>query len=293
MLELLYQTRTNTALTCIALLVLSVIANRVLTSYRIRRLGVRAPRVRGWLLFDIDIVISSIRHSAAHLDLEFWSWIWSHGKPTSPTVEFPIGGQRFIFTAEPENIKAILATQFADYGKGETFHRDWKDFLGDGIFATDGDLWHNSRQLMRPQFIKSRVSDLEIFEKHSAKLISLLGGKGQEVEVSELFYRFTLDTAMEYLLGHTVHSLDEPDNEYAAAFAEIQRVQVCFDVSFCYLRISELIFTLLEEYSQSYWSLGALHTPCIPARESQGPQFLCRAHHRPVPSSRSFDPQRK
>jgi hypothetical protein len=31
-----------------------------------------------------------------------------------------------IFTADPEIVKAMLATQFQDFGKGEPFHRDWK-----------------------------------------------------------------------------------------------------------------------------------------------------------------------
>lgn len=31
-----------------------------------------------------------------------------------------------IMTVDPENIKAILATQFNDYGKGEEFHAAWK-----------------------------------------------------------------------------------------------------------------------------------------------------------------------
>jgi hypothetical protein len=42
---------------------------------------------------------------------------------------------RMIFTAEPENIKAILATQFKEYGKGEQFRKDWHAFLGDGILT--------------------------------------------------------------------------------------------------------------------------------------------------------------
>jgi hypothetical protein len=41
-----------------------------------------------------------------------------------------VGGQRFIFTADPENIKAVLATQFDDYGKGEEFNRSFHEFLG-------------------------------------------------------------------------------------------------------------------------------------------------------------------
>jgi hypothetical protein len=35
------------------------------------------------------------------------------------------GGQRYIFTREPEHIKTILTGKFADYGKGDEFHRVW------------------------------------------------------------------------------------------------------------------------------------------------------------------------
>ena len=37
-------------------------------------------------------------------------------------------------TDEPENIKAVLATQFGEFGKGPQFHEVWKDFLGESIF---------------------------------------------------------------------------------------------------------------------------------------------------------------
>jgi len=192
----------------------------------IRRLGPFAPAVKTYLPFSIDIVLRSISHSHSHTDLEFWSWLftWSPNKH-SPTVEVSLARQRFIFTAEPENIKAVLATQFQDYGKGEPFHEDWKYFLGDSIFTTDGEKWHNSRQLIRPQFVKNRVADLDIFEKHVQHLLSKIGGHGEEVDISVLFYRFTLDSATDYLLGKSVDSLDDPQAEFASAFAEVQRVQ--------------------------------------------------------------------
>lgn len=123
-------------------------------------------------------------------DLEFWALLFSKlplGR--SKTVEMTIAGRRFIFTTDPENIKAILSTQFDDYGKGPVFHKEWRDFLGDSIFVTDGDEWRNSRNLIRPQFIKTRVSDLEIFEKNLNILMGMMGGSGQEVDISELFYR--------------------------------------------------------------------------------------------------------
>ena len=119
----------------------------------------------------------------------------------------------------------MLATQFADYGKGEPFHEEWKWFLGDSIFTTDGELWHASRQLLRPQFVKTRVADLEIFEHHISKLMALIPAQGGEVDISGLFYRFTLDSATDYLLGKSVDSLTNPDTKFATAFAEVQQVQ--------------------------------------------------------------------
>lgn len=223
--SLLTSTLSRYTLLAILLFTTYIIANHVLDSLRIRRYGARAPQISGWLPLNTDIVLDSMKNSREHTDLKFWTWLFSHSKSNSPTVECPLGGQRFIFTAQPENIKAILATQFGDYGKGEPFHEDWKEFLGESIFTTDGDLWHGSRQLIRPQFVKSRVSDLELFETHVQKLIGLLGGKGQEVDVDALFYRYTLDIAMDFLLGHSVDSLGNPHNEFAEAFGEVQRVQ--------------------------------------------------------------------
>lgn len=128
-------------------------------------------------------------------------------------------------TAEPENIKAVLAGQFQDFGKGKKFHEQWKEFLGDSIFATDGSQWHGSRQLIRPQFQKSRISDLHTFEKHIQKMLALVPRDGSTVDISDLWYRFTLDSATDFLLGENVGSLDNPRVEFAKAFADVQKFQ--------------------------------------------------------------------
>ncbi|KAI4164930.1 MAG: hypothetical protein LQ342_001563 [Letrouitia transgressa] len=228
-------------------LVLLAVYSRIHDHLEIRRLGGHAPIVSSRLPFGIDLVLRSIRATKACKDLEFWEHLYAQCSPPlsgSKTVEFKIGGQRFIFTADPENIKAILASQFPDYarchlfsppfwdkpfvpekGKGTAFYEDWKDFLGSSIFTTDGEAWHNSRNLIRPQFVKTRVSDLDIFEKHVQRLMSLVKANGQEFDISELFYQFTLDTTTDFLLGRSVDSLGHPDRPFAKAFAEVQRVQ--------------------------------------------------------------------
>jgi cytochrome P450 len=180
-------------------------------------------------LADVDLVARGISATVHHKNLESWQ-SWFVGRST---VEAAPGGLRCVFTCDPENIKAVLATQFIDYGKGQPFHEDWKDFLGDSIFTTDLDQWHDSRQLIRPQFIKDRVSDLEVFEEHVQVLMEEMmkggrrwdGKQGGEIDVSDLFFRYTLDAATHFLLGRSVDSLRTPEQEFAEAFAEVQRVQ--------------------------------------------------------------------
>lgn len=163
--------------------------------------------------------------------LELWQGIFETtggAAKGSYTAEVRLlASQRVVFTADVENIKAILTQQFSDYGKGEQFHQEWKDFLGDSIFTTDGKKWSESRNLIRPMFIREKVADLDIVEVHVQKLLKFLGpGDGRMVELDKLFFRFSLDASTHFLYGQSVNSLDSAENEFAAAFDEVQRVQV-------------------------------------------------------------------
>lgn len=186
-------------------------------------------------LLGLDFIVRVNRHTLNHTNLELWCNFFQAAN--QHTLEVDLAGQRFIFTADPENIKAILAAQFQDYGKGEDFRKEWKEFLGDSIFTTDLNQWHSSRQLIRPQFIKDQVSDLAIFEKNLQILMHAIenGGvvgpasdgveKGRMVDVCDLFFRYTLDVATEFPLGSSVGSLESPKHEFAKAFGEVQRIQ--------------------------------------------------------------------
>jgi cytochrome P450 len=99
-------------------------------------------------------------------------------------------GARVILTADSENIKAILSTQFDDYGKGEDFRNVWGAFLGNSIFVTDGAIWKHNRAMLRPQFVRERVADLEIVDRHAMELVSMLGNGGQTVEMLDYFFRW-------------------------------------------------------------------------------------------------------
>lgn len=143
--------------------------------------------------------------------LAFFDGIYEKATPSSPNcVEISVGPSiRYILTREPEHIKAVLTSKFADFGKGPRFHEIWSPFLGDSIFTTDGPLWHDSRALIRPMFVRERVRDLDSFDRWTNLLISKLPAPGETVDVMDLFYRFTLDVTTDFLLGHSANSLDK------------------------------------------------------------------------------------
>ena len=71
-----------------------------------------------------------------------------------------------ISTIEPENIKALLATQFQDFSLG-TRHREFYPLLGDGIFTLDGAGWSHARGLLRPQFTRDQVGSKWLSKRFS------------------------------------------------------------------------------------------------------------------------------
>jgi hypothetical protein len=71
-------------------------------------------------------------------------------------------GHNLISTIEPENLKALIATQFNHFGLGIR-HRQFYPLLGDGIFTLDGSGWSFMRALIRPQFAREQVRDIKLF----------------------------------------------------------------------------------------------------------------------------------
>ncbi|KAF1817014.1 putative cytochrome P450 [Eremomyces bilateralis CBS 781.70] len=140
------------------------------------------------------------------------------------------GGQRFMFSQEPEHIKTVLTGKFAEYGKGEEFHHVWQPFLGDSIFTTDHQKWQDSRNLIRPMFMKNRVSDLHTFERWTAVMMNQFPAPGQTFDIQDLFYRMTIDVITDFLLGESVNSLENPRSEFVQAFTDVQRMQTMLTV---------------------------------------------------------------
>jgi len=114
--------------------------------------------------------------------------------------------EKIIATCEPQNIKTVLSLKFKDYGVGNRIDT-LGALLGHGIFTSDGEAWAQSRAIIRPNFTREQVADLEAFERHIQHLFKLLPHDGSTVDLQELFFRFTIDSATEFLFGRSVNSL--------------------------------------------------------------------------------------
>ena len=114
--------------------------------------------------------------------------------------------QPVIATCEPENIKTIRSLKFKDYSFGNRT-KGFTPLLGHGIFNADGERWANSRHLLRPNFARDQVADLEAFERHFKLMLKHIPKDGSTVDLQELFFRLTIDTATEFLFNHSTNTL--------------------------------------------------------------------------------------
>ncbi|KAF2644790.1 cytochrome P450 [Massarina eburnea CBS 473.64] len=127
-----------------------------------------------------------------------------------------------ITTCEPENVKTVLSIKFKDYSLGNR-KAAFSPLLGDGIFNSDGEKWSNSRHLLRPNFARDQVADLEAFERHFKLMIKHIPSDGTTFDLQQLFFRFTLDSATEFLFNHSTNSLrvlGDDSGSAEAAFAK-------------------------------------------------------------------------
>jgi cytochrome P450 len=114
-----------------------------------------------------------------------------------------------ISTIDPENVKAVVLTNFDDFQMPDIRLKAMKPLFGDGIFVNDGPKWAHFRGLLRPIFTRQSMAPLlSMTERHFQVLLRRLPTNGTTCDLRELFYDFTLDTATEFLLGSSTHTLD-------------------------------------------------------------------------------------
>ena len=87
-----------------------------------------------------------------------------------------------------------------------------------------GHRWQHSREMLRPNFIRTQIGDIDMFEKHVQHFIHAMPRDGSTVHLHDLFIRFSLDVATDLLFGESTNTLapdlvDAEVTEFVDAFA--------------------------------------------------------------------------
>jgi cytochrome P450 len=170
----------------------------------------------------LDTIPKSIRALKKHKILERGCELFAVYGNTFTVKELH---KSVIVTIEPENIKTILSLNFGHYGIKHRLEA-FRPLLGEGIFDTDGDHWAASRSLIRPSFTRNQIADFATLEDLIQDLFVLLPRDGKTiVDLQDLFFCYTIDSATEFLFGQSIGTLKQTKQgpDFAEAFCYAQR----------------------------------------------------------------------
>ncbi|OCH86929.1 cytochrome P450 [Obba rivulosa] len=174
-----------------------------------QRLGARPiPQVVGKWPGNVDILLRMLKTIPTSYYGSFYLSLFEEYHST--TLNLKLLWRDMIITMDSEHSKYILSTGFSHFWRGRRQKERFETFLGEGIFNRDDQVWKTHRALARPFFARDRITDFETFEKYTHKtltLMSSLSSAHKPIEVQDLYARFTLDAASEFLFGQPMDTL--------------------------------------------------------------------------------------
>ncbi|KAK4442278.1 cytochrome P450 [Podospora aff. communis PSN243] len=140
----------------------------------------------------------------------------------------------------------MLATGFEHYNLATLRINAMTPLFGLGIFTTNGAAWAHSRAILRPSFTKQNMTPLlTMMERHFQMLLKLVPRDGSVFDVQEIFFKFTMDTATEFLMGGSTHTLD-PNRK-----SDRERQFVDDYMNCCYEAVRQVAFGKLQFLSKT------------------------------------------
>lgn len=119
------------------------------------------------------------------------------------------------FTTDPDNIEAIISTNFEDYGLGSR-RSAFLPLIGEGIFSQDGQAWKRSRELVRRQFVRVQKQTLQVLTPLVGELLSSIQGAASPeglVDLKPFMFEYTLNTTTNLLFGEPHSSMSKEERD--------------------------------------------------------------------------------
>ncbi|XP_041013888.1 cytochrome P450 86B1-like [Juglans microcarpa x Juglans regia] len=139
-----------------------------------------------------------------------------------------IGGVFGIMTADPSNIEYMLKSKLENFPKGKYYRERFSDFLGDGIFNADDELWKGQRRIatseMHSRFFVERSFQTmkDLVHQKLLKVLEKLSESEGRFDLQGVLLRFTFDNICTAAFGTDPGclALDLPEVPFAKAFEE-------------------------------------------------------------------------
>lgn len=144
-----------------------------------------------------------------------------------------------LFVSTPENLQHVLKDEFDKYVKGNVVHEVLGDFLGEGIFVTDGPTWKHHRKVASHMFSKKLLTlGSEVAFAEAEKLVERLSNTQGTVDLQDLFFRCTIDIFGEIAFNVKLNCIESTEqHEFAGAFDRCQQI--------CHARMANPFFSLV------------------------------------------------
>lgn len=149
-----------------------------------------------------------------------------------------LGGAIFVVNDEA-CMRYILQTNFHNYIKGSNLYEMLKELTGDGIFNVDGQAWKIHRKIASKMFTRDLLrNSVKISEQKLSQVCNFLddicvrtaggssdSGGDHSIDLQDLFFRFTLDSAALTAFGLDLDSVARGSQHiFATSFDSLQEL---------------------------------------------------------------------
>ncbi|KAJ3669207.1 hypothetical protein LUZ60_011157 [Juncus effusus] len=140
-----------------------------------------------------------------------------------------------VITANPKNLEHIFKTKFENYPKGEPSISKLADFLGHGIFNSDGEQWRGQRKTASLEFNKRSLRNFvvdTVQDEIVHRLVPLLvkiEQTNQTIDLQDLLELFAFDNICKVAFGEdpaclTEEAFNGEKSKFMKDFGEAQEI---------------------------------------------------------------------
>lgn len=101
---------------------------------------------------------------------------------------------KVINTMQAQNILQITALSFNDYGKANLIST--APMTGKGILFHDGVIWKRSRDMIKPTFARTEISDVALLQYHFDRFLDMIPRDGTTIDLQDPLHNLVNDPSL-------------------------------------------------------------------------------------------------